>query len=125
MADAPTKPIDVTILSGFLGSGKTTLLCHLLASQQKDRVAVLENELGEIAIDDELLGGAEPGRLEVVQGRSCCETRAQFVERLRSMADRPIDRLFIEATGVAHPGMLAHALAADADLRARYLETAL
>ena len=52
MADAPTKPIDVTILSGFLGSGKTTLLCHLLASQQKDRVAVLENELGELAIDN-------------------------------------------------------------------------
>ena len=47
MADAPTKPIDVTILSGFLGSGKTTLLCHLLASQQKDRVAVLA-----LSIDD-------------------------------------------------------------------------
>lgn len=120
MADAPTKPIDVTILSGFLGSGKTTLLCHLLASQDKDRVAVLENELGEIAIDDELLGGAEPGRLEVVQGRSCCEARVQFVDRLRAMSERPIDRLFIEATGVAHPGMLAHALAAEEDLRARY-----
>ena len=42
MADAPTKPIIVTILSGFLGSGKTTLLCHLLASQDKDRVAKSE-----------------------------------------------------------------------------------
>lgn len=43
--------LPVTILSGFLGSGKTTLMNHLLDSMDRRRVAVIENELGEIPID--------------------------------------------------------------------------
>ncbi|MEI6033489.1 MAG: GTP-binding protein [Verrucomicrobiae bacterium] len=39
--------LPVTVLSGFLGSGKTTLMNHLLATMDRKRVAVIENELGE------------------------------------------------------------------------------
>lgn len=45
----------VTVLTGFLGSGKTTLLNYILEEQREKKIAVIENEFGEIPIDDALL----------------------------------------------------------------------
>ena len=57
--------IPVTIVTGFLGSGKTTLLRRILSeSPEKGRIAVIENELGEVPIDDALLADAAPARLD-------------------------------------------------------------
>ena len=46
------EPIAVTILTGFLGSGKTTLLRHMLNEEHGYKIAVIENEFGEVPIDD-------------------------------------------------------------------------
>ncbi len=40
---------------GFLGSGKTTLVNHLLREPGGRRIAVIENEVGAISIDHDLL----------------------------------------------------------------------
>ena len=53
MDDADKVP--VTVLTGFLGSGKTTLLNHILTQQHGKKLAVIENEFGEVGIDDDLL----------------------------------------------------------------------
>lgn len=50
----PTK-VPVTILTGFLGSGKTTLLNHLLTENHGKKFAIIENEFGEVGVDDQLL----------------------------------------------------------------------
>lgn len=55
--------LPVTVITGFLGSGKTTFVNHLLSARHGRKLAVIENEFGEVAIDDALLGdgGVERG----------------------------------------------------------------
>jgi G3E family GTPase len=43
--------VPVTILTGFLGSGKTTLLNRILSEEHGKRIAVIENEYGEVGIE--------------------------------------------------------------------------
>ena len=52
-------PIPVTILTGFLGAGKTTLLNKILTAHHGKKIAVIENEFGEIGIDQDLVIHAE------------------------------------------------------------------
>ncbi len=111
--------LPVTVLSGFLGSGKTTLMNHLLATLDRKRVAVIENELGEIPIDHQLVLRTDLGSMETVQGRTCCTAREEFLRLLHLLARarKRYDRLLVETTGVAHPGMVAHAILGDSFLK--------
>ena len=111
--------LPVTVLSGFLGSGKTTLMNHLLATMNRKRVAVIENELGEIPIDHHLVLRTDLGSMETVQGRTCCTAREEFLRLLHLLAyaRNRYDRLLVETTGVAHPGMVAHAILGDPFLK--------
>ncbi|CAE7570525.1 yjiA, partial [Symbiodinium necroappetens] len=75
-AAAAQSKVPVHILTGFLGSGKTTLLNHILRESHTKRYAVIENEFGEIGIDDKLIArrenlGAEQ-IIEMNNGCICC-----------------------------------------------------
>ena len=52
---ADTKRVPVTLVTGFLGAGKTTLLNHVLDAQPGRRFAVIENEFGDIGVDDQVI----------------------------------------------------------------------
>ena len=60
--DISSNKVPVTILTGFLGSGKTTLLNRILSEQHGKRIAVIENEFGEVGIDQALVINAEEER---------------------------------------------------------------
>ena len=51
-AAVPTTPI--TVITGFLGAGKTTFVNYILKEQKEWKICVLENEFGEVSIDDGL-----------------------------------------------------------------------
>lgn len=111
--------LPVTVFSGFLGSGKTTLLNHVLHALDRKRVAVIENELGEISIDHHLVLRTDLGAMETIQGRTCCTAREEFLRLLHllALARHRYDQILVETTGVAHPGMVAHAILGDPFLK--------
>jgi len=55
-----TKPVPVTILTGYLGAGKTTLLNYILKQQHGYKFAVIVNEIGQIGIDGALIEKTNP-----------------------------------------------------------------
>jgi len=102
--------IPATIVTGFLGSGKTTLLNNILTEDHKLRVAVIENEFGEIGIDQELVELKEELEGENVMllnnGCICCTVREDLVKMIGTLVDQKkgkFDHLLIETTGLAHP----------------------
>ena len=65
------QKIPVTILTGFLGSGKTTLLNRILSENHGKKIAVIENEFGEVGVDNELVIDADEEIFEMNNGCTC------------------------------------------------------
>ncbi len=104
------KPIAVTILTGFLGAGKTTLLRHILNENHGYKIAVIENEFGEVPIDDALIGDRASRITTLSNGCICCSRSNELADALLDLLDGvdkgqlEFDRLIIECTGMADPG---------------------
>jgi len=67
----------ITLITGDLGSGKTTLLQHILAAVP-DRIAILMNEFGEIAVDRKIIEGKNIRVAELDGGCVCCSLLGEF-----------------------------------------------
>ncbi len=61
------KKIPVLIVTGFLGAGKTTIINHLLKTRDTQKIAIIENEFGNISIDTNLLKVAREKIVEITQ----------------------------------------------------------
>ncbi|MBE7011831.1 MAG: cobalamin biosynthesis protein CobW [Ruminococcaceae bacterium] len=94
--------IKVNIISGFLGAGKTTLIKKLIGEVYKnEKIALIENEFGEIGIDGGFLKNSGIEIKEMNSGCICCSLVGDFGESLKEMANtyQP-ERIIIEPTGV-------------------------
>ena len=113
------KTIPVTVLTGFLGSGKTTLLNRILTGQHGKRIAVIENEFGEVGIDNELVVGADEEIFEMNNGCICCTVRGDLIRILGNLMKRKdrLDAVIIETTGLADPAPVAQTFFVDEDMR--------
>ena len=114
--------IPVTVLTGFLGSGKTTLLNRILTGQHGKRIAVIENEFGEIGIDNELVIGADEEIFEMNNGCICCTVRGDLIRILGNLMKRKdrLDAVLIETTGLADPAPVAQTFFVDEEVRAAF-----
>jgi G3E family GTPase len=120
---ATNDRVPVTVLTGFLGSGKTTLLNRILSEQHGKRIAVIENEFGEVGVDHQLVIGAEEELFETNNGCICCTVRGDLIRILGQLMKRRdrFDYIMIETTGLADPGPVAQTFFLDDDLKDRFL----
>ena len=119
-----SERIPVTVLTGFLGSGKTTLVNHILSNNNFKKFAVIENEFGDVGVDDELINKGihnveEEEIIELMNGCICCTVRADLVKVLKKILidqKRHLHAILIETTGLADPAPVAQTFFVDPDL---------
>ena len=108
------REVPVVLITGYLGSGKTTLMQNIL-QQEKRKVALIVNDMGSINIDASLLNktGNQLVQVEMVEmqnGCICCTLKDEFmVEIERLAADKSIEAIFVEASGISEPSSIAGA----------------
>jgi G3E family GTPase len=120
MSDLDVR-VPVTVVTGFLGSGKTTLVNYILSENHGKRIAVIENEFGEIGIDDALVIDAEEEIFEMNNGCICCTVRGDLIRILGTLMKRrdKFDYILVETTGLADPAPVAQTFFVDEEIRAQ------
>jgi len=94
----------IMVVTGFLGSGKTTLVNYILKEQKEWKIAVLENEFGEVAIDDGLVAeslDAPEDLITMDNGCVCCSVRGDLIRTLGQLSAqrKKFDTILLETTG--------------------------
>ena len=103
----------IDIFSGFLGAGKTTLIRKLIAEGYKnEKLVLIENEFGEIAVDGGFLKDAGVEITEMNSGCICCTLVGDFTKALKKVIEEHHpDRILIEPSGVGKLSDVAKAVA--------------
>lgn len=121
-----SSKLPVIVLTGYLGAGKTTLLNYVLHEQQDKKLAVIENEIGEVSVDDQLVekpGEAAEELIVLNNGCVCCTIRGDLQKTLQDLAAKQgdgrlkLDGVIIELTGAADPAPVVQTFFMDQAVR--------
>lgn len=115
----------ITVITGFLGAGKTTLVNYILKEQNKWKICVLENEFGEVSIDDGLVAeslDAPEDLITMDNGCVCCSVRGDLVRTLGQLAKRrkEFDAILLETTGLADPAPIVYTVQTNSKMSDNY-----
>lgn len=101
------------LLTGFLGAGKTTFLTNVLNDLIGNKVAVIMNEFGKVGIDGTLIKKEGMELVEINRGSIFCSClKLSFVSALIEIADKNMEYVFVESSGLADPSNLGEFLEA-------------
>lgn len=96
--------MKILMFGGFLGSGKTTMIRSLIQGlmQEGSKVAIIENEIGEVGIDQDILGDAGLRITTLTGGCICCQITGDLISSSKKIKEEVApDWLIIETTGLA------------------------
>ncbi|HHV39592.1 MAG TPA: GTP-binding protein [Tepidimicrobium sp.] len=103
--------VKLYLLTGFLGSGKTTFLTNVLEDLSENKVAVIMNEFGKVGIDGNIIQREGMELVEINRGSIFCSClELSFVSALIEMADRDMEYVFVESSGLADPANIGEFL---------------
>merc|ERR1719330_1062601 len=101
-----------------------TLLNHILKSPDHYmRFAIIENEFGEVGVDEKVIvEAADEEIIEVMNGCICCTVRGDLVKTLKQLYEKihKFDAVIIETTGLANPAPVAQTFFVDDDIKKMY-----
>eukprot|EP01006_Ploeotia_vitrea_P028578 TRINITY_DN61254_c0_g1_i1.p1 TRINITY_DN61254_c0_g1~~TRINITY_DN61254_c0_g1_i1.p1 ORF type:complete len:461 (+),score=19.57 TRINITY_DN61254_c0_g1_i1:52-1434(+) len=117
-----SEKTPVTIVTGFLGAGKTTLVNYILKEQNTWKICVVENEFGEVPIDDTLVEDNMAAKEDVItmdNGCVCCSIRGDLVRTFGTLVHKrkSFDAIILETTGLADPSPIVFTFNSNAILQ--------
>lgn len=101
------------LLTGFLGSGKTTFLKKTLTDLKDKKVGVIMNEFGKTGIDGDIIRKDSMELIEINKGSIFCSClQLNFVQALIELAEKNLEYVFVESSGLADPSNIGEFLEA-------------
>ncbi|GAX18648.1 hypothetical protein FisN_10Hh139 [Fistulifera solaris] len=125
MTESADKLTPITVITGFLGAGKTTFVNYILKEQRDWKICVLENEFGEVSIDDGLVAeslDAPEDLITMDNGCVCCSVRGDLVRTLGQLVQRrkEFDAILLETTGLADPAPIVYTIQTNSKMSENY-----
>jgi len=117
--------IPVTVLIGYLGSGKTTMINYILTQNHRYKIAVVENEFGEVRINDDLVKHKVSSTDQLIDMKKeckCCKVKGDLIRNLEELIKKKnqFDYVIIETNGLADPATVTQTFFVDEKLTKHY-----
>ncbi len=121
--------MKILTLGGFLGSGKTSILLQLAhyivdnsLKSKKNIVAIIENEIGQVGIDDKVLKEKGYNVKDIFSGCVCCSLSGELIAGIQKIhKETDPEWIIIEATGVAMPSNISEVIHKNLNIKPRLI----